>query len=180
MQSLGAGLVDSDRLAHEQLCQPDVIARLRGWWGDSIIVDRGGVDRRAIARIVFDDASELERLQDLLYPLIDRRRQELVTKYVSDASIVAIVLDTPKLIEAGLDRQCDVVVFVDADEGRRFKRVSETRGWSRLEMQRREKLLAPLERKRANADHIIVNNSDLKRLRDDVEQLFRCVTASRS
>ena len=178
LESLGAAVVDSDRLSHEQLGDPEVIAILRGWWGDSVFRPDGGVDRKAVAAIVFDDPGELARLEGLLYPRIKRRREELMAAYYADPSVPAIVLDSPKLREAGLHGLCDAVLFIDANFETRARWLAASRGWTASELTRREKLLEPLDMKRSSADHVVKNNSDIDDLRSEIERVFSAVLAS--
>ncbi len=178
LESLGAAVIDFDRLSHEQLAEPDVTATLRRWWGEAILGSDGAVDRKAVAAIVFSDPGELARLQGLLYPRIRRRYEELAAAYVADADVRAVVLDAPKLYEAGLEELCDAVIFVDVDDGVRDRRLAASRGWSVAERQRREKLLKPLDSKRASADYTVKNNSDLDALRREVERVFSAVLTS--
>ena len=178
LESLGAAVIDSDRLSHEELASTDVIAALRDWWGDAICTTAGEVDRSAIAAIVFNDQGELARLEGLLYPRIRRRQKALLRSFGDDPIVKAIVLDSPKLFEAGLNELCDTVVFVEADRSVRVRRVRETRGWTEEELFRRENLFKPLDQKRANADHAIVNHSTIEVLRTHVERVFQAALAS--
>ena len=65
LQSFGAAVIDSDRLAHGELADPEVIATLRSWWGEKVCRS-DGVDREVLASIVFSDPQELDRLEKLL------------------------------------------------------------------------------------------------------------------
>jgi len=177
LQSLGAAVIDSDRLAHDELADPEVIATLRGWWGDKVCPS-DEVDRKALASIVFSDPHELDRLEKLLYPRIHRRRERLVAGYNADPAVRAIVLDAPKLYEAGLGDYCDAVIFVAADWSVRVRRVAASRGWTEEELRRRENLQNSLDTKRANADHVVINHSSLDQLRIDVERIFFSVLAA--
>ncbi len=175
--SLGAAVIDSDRLSHEVMREPDVVATLRRWWGDSVLTVEGVPDRRAIAAIVFKDPAELTKLEELLYPRIHDRREVLVDRYDADAAVRAIVLDAPKLYEAGLEGLCDSVIFVDADWQVRVKRVGASRGWDEAELRRREKLQFPLDQKRANADYCVTNHSRIDELRSEVNRVFSSIVA---
>jgi len=177
LQSCGAAVIDSDRLAHDELADPEVIATLRGWWGDRVCPSNE-VDRKALAAIVFSDPHELDRLETLLYPRIHRRRERLVEGFNADATIRAIVLDAPKLYEAGLGDYCDAVIFVEADWSVRVRRVAAVRGWTEEELRRRENFQNSLDTKRANADHVVINHSGLDQLRTDVERIFSSVLAA--
>ena len=177
LQSLGAAVIDSDRLAHDELADPEVIATLRGWWGDEVCPS-DEVDRKALASIVFDDRHELDRLEKLLYPRIHRRRERLVDGFNADPAVRAVVLDAPKLYEAGLGDYCDAVIFVAADWPVRVGRVAALRGWTEEELRRRENLQNSLDTKRANADHVVINHSSMDQLRTDVERIFSSVLAT--
>ncbi len=178
LESLGAVVIDSDVLAHEELEDPLVVQTLRSWWGDKVCRSDGRLDRKAIAAIVFADPDELDRLEKLLYPRLHRRREELVARYELDPTVRAIVLDAPKLYEAGLGDYCDAVVFVEADRRRRIERVESSRGWSDEEVRRRENLQDSVDAKRALADYVVTNQSTLESLRNEVQKVFSSVLAA--
>ena len=178
LESLGAAVIDSDRLVHEQLRDPEVIATLQGWWGKSVCPSGVGVDRSTVAEIVFNDAAQLARLEGLLYPRLARKREGLLASYDADPKIRAVVLDAPKLYEAGLDGLCDAVIFVEADREIRVERLFASRGWTVEEMTRREILLEPLDRKKAIADHIVVNHPSITEVRSEIERVFTSVLAN--
>lgn len=178
LEGLGAAVIDSDGLCHEELAERSVVATLVEWWGSSILAADGGVDRSKVGRIVFDDPTQLTRLEGLLYPRIAHRRMMLCSRYESDPEVRAIVLDSPKLMEAGLDGLCDAVVFVEAGRSIRRERLRESRGWTDAELNRREKLQDSLDNKRAKADYILVNHSNISELCPSVEQFFASVLAS--
>lgn len=178
LAGLGAAVIDSDRMAHEELSHPDVSGVLRTWWGDQVFSAGGIPDRRAIAKIVFDHPAELGRLEGLLYPRLRRRRDELIQRYNADPKIRAIVLDAPKLYEAGLEDMCDVIVFVDAEAQARARRVAAERGWPEAELIRRENLQIPLDTKKANADYVVANHSSIDDLRPEIERILDSVLAS--
>ncbi len=178
LEALGAAVIDSDRLSHEELGQPEVVATLRRWWGDSVLDASGKPQRGAIAKIVFSDAAECARLEQLLYPRIERRREELLARYFVDTKVKAIALDAPKLIEAGLYELCDAVVFVDAERSVRLGRARRARGWTEAEVDRRENLQKPLDIKRAIADHVVTNHSDFDTLRSQITRVFSLILVS--
>lgn len=170
---LGAGLIDFDQLNAIILTREDVKAQLQSWWGDEILDTKGDVDRKKVAQVIFDDQQARKRLEALSHPLIDDLRKEKTARFEHDARIQAVVLDAPLLFEASLDRLCDATIYIDADERLRSKRTRQTRGWDDAEMHRREKTQIPLDRKRAQSDYIVVNNSDINTLRRKVEEVYR-------
>jgi dephospho-CoA kinase len=170
----GGLVIDSDRISHAVLQSPEVKSILLGWWGESILAGDGSVDRRAVADRVFEHPAELARLEGVLYPRINARREVLMGEGEANPAVRAMVIDAPKLIEAGLHRTCDAVVVVDAPEALRIQRVA-TRGWSATELKRRENLLEPLDKKREMADHVIDNKDGLTELRLQAEKVFAAI-----
>ena len=168
----GAAEIDSDRLNSEELAQPEVVQTLVGWWGEEILEDSGGIDRKAVANRVFRSVAERRKLEAFLHPRIGRRRARLLARYQQDPDCLLIVLNSPLLLEGGLDRLCNTLVFVACDRKRRLERVMRTRGWSSQELDRREKLQKPLDWKRDRADHVLENSTSLDGLRNQTHNLF--------
>jgi dephospho-CoA kinase len=172
----GCVVADADAAVREALAEPPVRETLRSWWGDRAIGADGEVDRRAVAAIVFADPAERHRLESLLHPLVARRRAAL---FAAAGEVPARVIDAPLLLEAGLDRECDLVVFVDAPREIRLARLRATRGWDEAELERRERAQWPLDRKRARADHVLRNDADLASLRMGVLAMLEKVRGGR-
>ncbi len=174
MRKLGAAVICADEIGHEELDHPDVLAEVQRWWGSSVVRPDGRADRETIRRIVADDPAARGRLEKLLHPRIDRRSRELLARYQADPTVRAVVWDAPLLYEAGLDRCCDRVIFVETDERSRVDRVGRQRGWSPEELRTLEKTQKPLDFKRQKADYV-VNNSDNDDLSRQVEDVFSAI-----
>ena len=171
LADLGAGVIDSDALAREELNAPDVIKAIRDAWGDEVLTPDGKVDRVRLRRI-FAHPTERQRLESLIHPRVARRRERLQESFEADPSIRAVVLDSPLLFEAGLDKTCDVVLFIEADRATRQKRVEQTRLWSDAELEKREKLQKALDLKKRSADYIVENNSTVEKLSRQLADFF--------
>jgi dephospho-CoA kinase len=156
----GAFVSDSDVAAREVLGRADVRDRLVEWWGGSgpgsILDDQGRVDRAKVADRVFGDATERARLEGLVHPLIHAQRRVQMAEARAQGRRV-FVIDAPLLLEAGVDKICDEVVFVDAPRAVRLARVKASRGWSEHELDRREAAQWPLDRKRAASGYVITS-----------------------
>ena len=87
----------------------------------------------------------------------------------------AVVLDAAILLEAGWHTVCDRVILVDAPREQRLARLAAARGWSEETLAGREAAQWPLERKRALADAVIVNDSGLEPLEENVRRLAAAI-----
>ncbi|MFM1832033.1 MAG: Dephospho-CoA kinase [Planctomycetota bacterium] len=176
LAELGCVVSDSDADARAVLADPEVIATLRSWWGDDVVGVDGAIDRGKVAGRVFTDVEERRRLESVLHPRIHERRAARFAAAPPDTR--AFVIDAPLLFEAGLDAECDAVIFVDASRPTRLARVAANRGWSDEELARRESAQWPIDRKRSLATLIIdntTNDEDFLRTetRKALEQLTR-------
>ncbi len=171
LEELGAAVIILDQIGHEELEDPEVVATIREWWGDQVLRPDGRADRGAIRGIVADNKDQRERLERLLHPRIARRGEQLLTCYRADPGIRAVVWDAPLLFEVGLDKRCDEVIFVEADEAVRIGRVAHQRGWSAEDLRRMEKSQKPLDFKKKMSDYV-VTNSDIDELRRQVADVF--------
>jgi dephospho-CoA kinase len=175
---LGAGVIDSDALAHEEVNASDVKESLCRWWGNDVLLPAGPIDRKKVAAIVFSDSQQRHRLEALLHPRIAVRREMLIGEYEEQPRIRMIVLDSPLLYETDLDLMCDAVIFVDAPESVRKERSEKQLHWPEGELARREKLQQSLDTKRARADHVVSNHSSLAELRKEVERIVARIVSS--
>lgn len=168
LADLGCVVADSDVLARQALGDPAIRDALLRWWGPQVLSGSGQIDRAAVARIVFARPPERRRLESVVHPWVESRRRALFQRAPRDAP--ALVIDAPLLFEAGVDRACDAVVFVEADRDTRVGRLAESRGWDEQELSKREDLQRPLDEKQARADYVISNTGDLDALTEQVRR----------
>ncbi len=179
-ERLGCLVIDHDRLNQKVLQLPEVMQTLRGWWGDKAAPPGGRADRRRIAQIVFSDPAERRRLEGLLHPLIVQRQATMIRAVDDHSTIKAIVIDSPLLFESNLDHECDTVVFVDASEPERLRRLRQERGWDTKELRQRERWqLSPVE-KRARAAFVVDNEGPAEQLCPQVAEILQQVLAAHS
>lgn len=165
---LGGLVIDSDALNREALERPEVVQKLREWWGEPVVSADGRVDRRSLGRIVFGDAAARKRLESLTHPLIAARRSAMIQQGLQDPAVTAIILDSPLLFESNLDRLCDSIIFIETSEDQRLRRLQRTRGWDEHELHRRERWQTPLAEKRSRSGFTIRNSGSLEQLRRQV------------
>ena len=173
----GGLVIDSDVQVRQAYTRPDVRARLREWWGDIAFDEQGEIDRAAIARRVFSDPAEKRKLEGVLHPLVAEMRQRQMEDSAGDPRVKAFIWDTPLLVETGLHRECDAVVFVDAPEEQRKERVMARSGWTPRQWAAREKSQLPLDKKREVAKYIIENTAGADDVRSQVRRVLSRILA---
>jgi dephospho-CoA kinase len=172
---LGAGVLDADRAGHEVLRMPAIAAAARRRWGEEIFAADGQIDRKRLAGIVFSPPPEGSRqrkyLEELTHPEIGRLLGQQARR-MSESGTVAAILDAPLLLEAGWDKFCGRLIYVDAPRELRLQRAL-ARGWSEKEFAVRESVQEDLESKRGRADAVVDNSGSPEQTRDQVQRLWQ-------
>ena len=176
LASRGIPVIDADRVYHELLVPPSpCLDELGAAFGPAILSENGTLDRTAMAALVFgSDAAAKERheaLNRITHRYVTERIRELLTAYAA-AGTAAAVIDAPLLIEAGMDRICDVVIAVLCDRETRLARLGVRDGKSR------EALLARLSAQpdddfyRSHADVVVENDGDVALLQKEADRML--------
>ena len=177
MQEHGCVVADADENAKTVLCDSEVREELVTWWGTDILNVDGLIDRTAVSNIVFQDPEALKKLEELIHPRVKMMQE---AQFLSaQEGTRALVIDAPLILETGLDKECDVVIFVEATIEKRLERVINTRGWDAKELARREDMQIPLDTKRNKADYVLINEGELDSIHNQVKQILEDIDNKR-
>lgn len=168
--ALGAGLVDTDLIAH-QLTVPGgrALDALREAFGSEIVGTDGAMDRAVVRARVFDDPEARKRLESILHPLI---RAEAAAQVAALAAVPYVVLVVPLLVESGHYRgRCQRVCVVDCPESLQVERVMRRSGLPADQVRAIMAAQASRQERLAAADDVIDNSGGLASLRRQVEAL---------
>lgn len=169
----GGYLISGDRLGHEGLRQPEIRRQIVGRWGAEILKETGEIDRRKLGAIVFGRAEERQTLESFVFPYIERRIIEEIESCKRNPVVRLVVLDAAVMLEAGWNKHCDRLVFVDAPRETRLQRLVQNRGWSDSEVQAREQAQWPLSDKKRQADFVIDNSGTPEHLARQIDELLQ-------
>ena len=171
---LGAVVIDADAIAREvlepgQVGYENVILH----FGNQVLDATGNIDRKELAKLVFNNEEQLARLEAIVHPAVIARVAQ-IRDSLPESSVV--VYDTPLLVEKQMQSQFDKVVIVTADLGLRKARLID-RGLSITDIDARIANQATDEQKIAAADYVIANNGTLQDLRSQVLKTWSEITA---
>ncbi len=172
-QERGAVIVDTDAIAREVVKAPSpVLDRIRAEFGDAVIDATGGLDRDAMANIVFADEAKRRRLNELTHPEILKRVLARIGQYAPATMVVVVV---PLLFESGFDRNCQKVVAVVAPQDVRLRRVMDRDGASEADVRARMRAQLPDGDYERRADLVIRNAGDEAELRNHVDAAWEAL-----
>ena len=170
-KEIGAGIISADEIAHRLLLKNN-----KGYnavvkeWGPKILNEKGGISREILAKIVFDNKKELEKLNKIMHPLIyEEYKKEL--EILKEKGYSIIIYDAPLLIELSLHKEMDKVIVVIAEQEIIFDRLKR-KGLSIDEIKLRMRYQLPQQEKIKYADFIINNNNGIDELKKQIEQIW--------
>jgi dephospho-CoA kinase len=121
-----ASIIDVDRLGHEVLTYFFIKEKLKEIFGEEIFDDDNNISRSKLGEIVFSNKEKLGLLNQIVHPEILKKTEQILKKISNKNDI--IMVDAALLFKIGLDKLCDKIIYVDAPEELRIKRLSENRG----------------------------------------------------
>jgi dephospho-CoA kinase len=168
----GATIIDADVLARRAVeLGTAAYAAIVERWGTSILSAGGHIDRAAMRRIVFTEPQELEQLNAIVHPEVERMRAALVEQARQRGDRL-VVCDIPLLFERRMTDAFDRIVLVDAPRPVRLERLVRERGLRETEAMDMIVAQMPAELKRARADFVIDNVGTLTHLDQRVTEVW--------
>jgi dephospho-CoA kinase len=181
--SLGAHLVQADRIAHQLMLpgQP-VYNEVVRHFGGGILNPDLSVNRARLAEVAFGKApssaaSRIEELNRIVHPAVIRSQDEWMEEMGrQDPNAVAIV-EAALILEAGAAKRFDRLIVVTCSDEQRVARFAARQKLdleaARKEVVRRMASQLPEAEKIKAADFVIDNSSSLDRTREQVRQVWQ-------
>ena len=168
----GATIIDADVLARRAVeAGTATLDKMVKRWGSEILAPDGYLDRAALRQIVFADHDQLEELNQIVHPEVERLRLRLVDQARRRGDRI-VICDIPLLFEQHMTGRFDLLVLVDADRAVRLDRLVRERGLRNEDAMDMIVAQMPAELKRARADFVIDNDSSLEALERRVDEVW--------
>ncbi len=169
LEQYGVPVVSADELARIVVARgSDGLQAVVDAFGPEVLDDKGELDRRRMATIVFQDPGQRQKLEAILHPKI-RERYEQVLDALEKAGHGVAVYEVPLLFEKNLQGDMKAVILVTAAEATRIARVKARDDVTEAEVRARMAAQLPEDQKRRRADYVLVNDGTYDELRREVE-----------
>lgn len=176
-ESLGAFRISADEIAHSFTAfDSPVKSNLVEMLGDTILDERGNLDRKRIAGIVFSDKNAIVKLNGFLHPLIRQKTLDLIES-IDDGRMVA--WEAPLLFEAKGDAICDATLTVSADYENSWRRVQIRDQISEEEFRNRLANQMDIKKKLELSDFKIINDKDLTHLNSECNAIYSLIMSKK-
>jgi dephospho-CoA kinase len=167
-QDLGCPVFSSDAEVARLLDTPRVGRELMARFGPDLFDERGGVDKRVLAWLVFARPAALRGLEEILHPHV---RDALAYFGGMHAPRVAVA-EVPLLFEKGLEGLFAKTVCVACDVETALNRYARAHETTVEEARLRAAVQLPVEEKKARADFVIDTTPHFDVVRRQVELLY--------
>jgi len=169
----GAVVLSGDRIGK------DVVEKNRGilkelvrTFGQEILNKKGGLNRRRLGEIAFASKKSKEKLNRMVHPYLLKELRGKIESLGKKHHREMVVIDAALIVEWGLQRELDYLIFVQSKKEDRIRRLREQRGYSSKEVLYRIKSQLPETTKRKLADFVIKNDKDLTELKEQASQVW--------
>ena len=125
-EEFGIPVFDSDAEAKACYAEPAVRTAVRNAFGAEVVLPDGTVNLKELSRIVFADASRLERLNSIVHPAVMRRYREWAGQ---QAGAPYTLFESAIIYECGLAHLFDAVIRISCPESLSIARVKARNGW---------------------------------------------------
>ncbi|GAB6065492.1 dephospho-CoA kinase [Aquifex pyrophilus] len=168
-RSLGAYVMDADKVIHSFYRKGHpVYEKVVSLFGREILDEKGNIDRKKLADIVFKDKEKLKKLEEITHKAL-YEEIEKVLKNLSEDTI--FILEASLLVEKGSYKNYDKLIVVYAPY-EVCKERALRRGMSEEDFERRWKNQMPIEEKVKFADYVIDNSGSLEETFKQVKEVF--------
>lgn len=169
---LGVPVVSADELARRAVAPgSDGLRAVVDVFGERVLAADGSLDRTRMREIAFADSEARERLEAIVHPVVWRLRERWLQERKAEGAPI-VVSEIPLLFETGRDADFDVVVFVDAAEEVRLRRLVEGRDLTAEEAGRIIAAQAPAGPKRERSHYVIANDRTLEDLHRNADAVL--------
>lgn len=160
-EAQGITVVDADVVAREivEKGQP-ALQHIQDMFGQTVLLENGELNRRALRDIIFKDANARQRLEAITHPTI----RESIRQQLQAATSPYVILVSPLLFETNQHELTQRTLLIDAPEKIQIERASQRDGQSLEQIQKIIQVQMSREDKQRQADDIVLNDGHLEHL----------------
>ncbi len=178
MKDLGIPVLDADEISRELTDKgSEVYEKVVRFFGKQILDSNEEIDRKALAKIVFNDREKRLFLESLIHPEVKKAFEKKIIE-LEKQGFDLVVLDIPLLFEAKMEDTVDFIILAYAEEDTLFERVKKRDKLSREEFMLRLKNQIPIHEKVKKSHFVVHTEKDLKKLKSELDKIISNIRES--
>ena len=168
-------ILDADLYAHEALsAESEIVKKVWLRYGSKIIKNSSKndqiINRKALAKIVFQNEIEKKWLEGIIHPFVNKRIEEELENLKSNSIVILII---PLLFEKNYTGLCSEICYIDCSRSMQLKRLQSRDNLSIKEANQRIDAQWANSLKKQFADHIINNSNDDETWKLQLKKLYK-------
>ncbi len=174
LEDLGAHTIDFDALARH-VVEPgkQAFQEIIAHFGKEVLLNDGGLDRKKLAGIVFEDEEKRKRLESMTHPHIFEEFKRRVGRIAGKDPHGIVQAVIPLLFEFHLQHLVHKVLVVYVPKETQIKRLVERDGITEEEAAKRLKAQLPISEKVMYSDFMINNDCPVEETQKQVKDLWQ-------
>lgn len=173
-QKKGAIVLSGDEIGKDVVEKnPALLKKLIKTFGKEILDSKKRLKRKKLGEIAFSSYPLTKKLNEIVHPYLLKNLKLKINNLKRKKHKGVVVIDAALIVEWGLEKDLDYLIFVDCPEKERIKRLIQKKTYTKKEAEQRIKAQLPEAEKRKRADFIINNKEGLKELRKKANSLWK-------
>ena len=170
LKQLKIPVIDADEVARKVVEPNSQGAReIRKTFGSDVFEEDGSLNRQKLGALIFSNAENRQKLDDLLQPLIKIMILDEIEEYRQKGENM-IVLDLPLLFEKHYEKLCEEIIVVYIPKELQLERLMRRNQYTKQEALSRIDSQLSIEEKRKRATVLLDNQGTIQQLYQQVEQ----------
>ena len=131
IKKIGYKVYESDKEVEKLLKRAQIIEEVKLLYKGKIknlIDNNGNINKKILGDFLFSNKNELDKLEKLLYPLLEGQKKKFVEENSNEEFIF---FDIPLLFEKKMHKKFDKIIFLDVSKEIQEKRVLKRKGMTK-------------------------------------------------
>ena len=131
IKKIGYKVYESDKEVEKLLKRAQIIEDVKLLYKGKIrnlIDNNGNINKKILGHFLFSNKNELDKLEKLLYPLLEGQKKKFVEENSNEEFIF---FDIPLLFEKKMHKKFDKIIFLDVSKEIQEKRVMKRKGMTK-------------------------------------------------
>ena len=170
LKQLKIPVIDADEVARK-VVEPNSqgAIEIRKAFGSDVFEEDGSLNRQRLGALIFSNAENRQKLDDLLQPLIKIMILDEIEEHRQKGENM-IVLDLPLLFEKQYEELCEEIIVVYIPKELQLERLMRRNQYTKQEALSRIDSQLSIEEKRKRATVLLDNQGTIQQLYQQVEQ----------
>ena len=132
------------------------------------------IKKKELINAILENSNNIKKISSVIHPEV---RKNLLTFSRNNKNRKIVILDIPLYLENKLNKKKDIIIFIQSNKSKVYKKIKERKNFNKLIYKKLKKLQFSTRYKRKKSHYVIKNdfnkNSARKKVRDILNNILR-------